>query len=120
MPDTPALNIINLNIDTIQAEVISCKTNREQKMHTAAGGNTNRDTVGIIKQEANGQNSQNHSNKLINYFYSSAKTEADKRKSSIMTQKIHDTFGNVLTVLGASKAHSHYSLSQTASHTKCH
>ena len=28
MPDTAALNIINLNNDSIQAEVISCKINR--------------------------------------------------------------------------------------------
>ena len=29
MPDTTALNILKLNIDSIQAEVMSCKTNRE-------------------------------------------------------------------------------------------
>ena len=68
MPDTAVLNIINLNIDSIQAEVISCKTNRGQETHTVVESSTNRDTAGIIKQEANGQHSQNHSNKLINYF----------------------------------------------------
>ena len=36
MPDTAALNIINLNIDSIQAEIASCKTNREQEMYTVA------------------------------------------------------------------------------------
>ena len=35
-----------------------------------------------------------------------------------MTQKIHNTYGDVLMVLGASKAHFHYSLNLTASHTK--
>ena len=92
MPDTAALNIINLNIVSIQVEIMSCKTNKGQKTHTVAEGCTNRDTDGIIKQEANGQNGQNHSNKSINYFYSSKNTDADKRKSSAMTQKIHDTF----------------------------
>ena len=40
MPDTAVLNIINLNINSIQAEVISWKTNREQEIYTAAEGNT--------------------------------------------------------------------------------
>ena len=77
MPDTAALNILNLNIDSIQAEVANCKTNREQETHKVAEGCTNINTVGIIKQTAN---SQNQSNKLINYFYSSKNTEADKRQ----------------------------------------
>ena len=54
MPDTAALNILNLNIDSIQPEVVSCKT--EQEAHTVVEGCTNRDTVGVIKQESNGQN----------------------------------------------------------------
>ena len=73
MPDMAVLNIINLNIDSMQVEIMSCKTNREQQTHTVAEGCTNRDTGGITKQEANGQNGQNHSNKSINYFYSSKK-----------------------------------------------
>ena len=70
MPDMAVLNIINLNIDSIQVEIMSCKTNGGQQTHAVAEGCTNRDTGGIIKQEANGQNGQNHSNKSINYFYS--------------------------------------------------
>ena len=120
MPDMAALNIIDLNIDSIQGEIMKCKTNRGQETHAAVEGCTNRDTGGIIKHEGNGQKGQNHSNKSINYLYSSQNTDADRRKSSTMTQKIHDTFSDVLMVLGASKAHSHYSLSWTASHTKCH
>ena len=95
MPDTAVLNIINLNIDSTQAEIMNGKTNRGQETHAVVASCTNRDTGVIIKQEANGQNGQNHSNKLINYFYSSNDTDADKRKSSTMTQKIHDTFGDV-------------------------
>ena len=120
MPDTAALNIINLNIDSIQAEIMSGKTNRGQETHTIAEGCTNRNTAGIIKQDANGQNGQNQSDKSINYFYSSENTDADRRKSDIMTQKSIIHLAMFLMVLGASKAHSHYSLNPTASHTKCH
>ena len=120
MPDTAVLNISNLHIDSIQEEIMKCKTNRGQETHDVPEGCTNRDTEVITKQDANGQNNLNNSNKSINYFQSSKDTDADKRKSSTMTQKTHKTFGNILMVLGALKAHSHYSLNLTASHTKCH
>ena len=100
MPGTAALNIFNLNIDSIQAEIARSKTNRGQETHTIKEGCTNRNKAGVIKQDANGQNSQNKSNKSINYFYSSANTEADKRESDAMTQKIHNTFGNVFNGIG--------------------
>ena len=92
MPDIATLKILNLNIDSIQAEIGSCKTNREQETHKVVEGCTNINTVGVINQTANGQI---QSNKLINYFYSSKNTDADKRESDAMTQKIHNTYGNV-------------------------
>ena len=92
MPDTAALNILNLNIDSIQVQVANCKTNREQEMHKVAEGCTNTNTVGIIKLKSNGKN---QSTKLINYFYSSKNTEADKKQSNDMTQKMHNTYGNI-------------------------
>ena len=92
MPDTAVLNIIHLNIDSIQVEITKCKTNRGQEMHTVAEGCTKRDAGIITKQDTNGQNDQNKPNKSINYFYSSKDIDADKRKSSAMTQKIHETF----------------------------
>ena len=64
MPDTAALNIINLNIDFIQVEIASCKTNREQEMQAMAEGCTNTDTGETNKQDTNGQNNQNISNNL--------------------------------------------------------
>ena len=79
------------------------KQTRGQETHTIVEGCTNRNTVGVIKQDANGQNGQNQSNKSINYFYSSENTEADRRKSDIMTQKIHNTFGNVFIGIGCFK-----------------
>ena len=69
-------------------------------MHTITEGCTNRNKMGVIKQDANGQNGQNKSNKSINYFYSSANTEADKRESNAIIQKIHNTFGNVFNGIG--------------------
>ena len=103
IPDTVAFNILNLNIDSIQTELASCKTNRKQEAHTVAEGCTNRDTVGFIKQEANGQNGQNQSNKLIYYFYSLQNTEADKRESNAMAQKTHNTFSDVFNGIGCFK-----------------
>ena len=80
--DTAALNIINLNIDSIQAEIISGKTNRGQETHTVADGCTNRNMAEVIKQDGNGQNGQNQSNKSINYFYSSENTKADQGRAT--------------------------------------
>ena len=97
MPDIAALNILNLNIDSIQVEVVSCKTNREQVTQKVVEDCTNINTVGIIKQIAN---SEIQSNKLINYFYSSKNTYADKRESDAMTQKIHNTYGNDFNGIG--------------------
>ena len=37
---------------------MSGKTNRGQETHTIVEGCTNRNTVGVIKQDANGQNGQ--------------------------------------------------------------
>ena len=97
MPDIAALKILNLNIDSIQVEVGSYKINREQETHKVTEGCTNINTIAVIKQTANGQI---QSSKLINYFYSSKNTEADKRESDVMTQKIHDTYGNVFNGIG--------------------
>ena len=60
--------------------------------------------MGVSKQNANGQNGQNKSNESINYFYSSANTEADTRESDAMTQKIYNTFGNVFNGIGCFKS----------------
>ena len=95
MPDTAALNIINLNIDSIQAEVAECKTNIKQEMLTVSKGCTNMDTGVNTQQNANSQNDQNNSNKSINYFFLSTNVNADQGKCIAMMQKIHDTFGDI-------------------------
>ena len=43
MPDTAALKLINININSIQAEVAECKTNIVQEMHMVGKGYTNTD-----------------------------------------------------------------------------
>ena len=69
MPDTVVLSIINLNIDSIQVEIMSTKTNRGQDTHTIAEGCTNRNMAGVIKQDANGQNGQNQTNHFITFIH---------------------------------------------------
>ena len=98
MPDTAALNIINVNIDSIQKEIGECKTNSGQKMHADTEDCTNKDAHSTAKQDVNSQ--QHQANKLINYFYSLNNTDADKSKSNAMTQRIHETYGEVFNGIG--------------------
>ena len=100
IPDMAALNIIKLNIDSVQAEVALCKTNIGQEMQTVSKGCTNMATDDHTTQNANGQYGQTNTNKLINYFFSSDNVDADKRKSSAMMQKIHNTFGDIFNEIG--------------------
>ena len=101
IPDTVALNIINLNIDSIQKEIRECKTNRGQEMHADTEDCTNKDAHITAKQDGNSQ--QHQANKLTNYFYSSNNTDADKSKSAAMTQRIHETSGEVFNSIGCFK-----------------
>ena len=82
MPDTAALKFINTNIDSIQAEVVECKTNIEQETHVVEKGCANMDADLKTKQDTNGQNSQNNAIKTINFFFTSSNVDAYKRKSS--------------------------------------
>ena len=93
MPDTAALKLINVNIDSIQAEAAECKTNtgnvresnRTQEMHVVEKGCTNMDADSKIKHSINGQNYKDNVNRVTNFFLSSPNVEADKRKSIEMT-----------------------------------
>ena len=100
MPDTAGLNIINLNIDSLQVEVVECKTNIGQEMQTVSKGCTNMATGDHTTQNAYGQNGHGTTNKSIYYFSSSDNVDADKRKCSAMMQKMHDTFANVFNGTG--------------------
>ena len=81
MPDMTVFNIINLNIDSIQAVTTECKTNRGQETHTGIENCTNKNTTGhkgcknndtgvINKQDTNGRSDPSNPNMSINYFYS--------------------------------------------------
>ena len=107
MPDMAVPNIINLNIDSIQAVTLESKTNRGQKTNTSIENCTNKSTTrhkgsknnntGIInKQDTNSQSDPSNSNMSINYFYSLNNVDADKRNSSAMMQSIHTGFAMYL------------------------
>ena len=76
LPDTAALNIINLNIDSIQKEIRNCRANRGQEMHAVTEDCTNKDAQSAV---------------------------ADKSKSSAMTQRIHKMFGDIFNGIGSFK-----------------
>ena len=100
MLDTAVLNIINLNIDSIQREIRNCKAKRGQEMCTVTEDCTNKDAQKAVKQDDNGLQHRRQANKLINYFYSSNNTVTDKSNSSVMMQRIHEMLGNVFNGIG--------------------
>ena len=108
MPDTAALKLINVNIDSIQAEVAECKTNTgdarksniTQETHVGEKGCADTDADSKSKHSTNGQNNQDNAYKVTNYFLSSPNVEADKRKSVKLTQEVHNTFGDVFNGIG--------------------
>ena len=111
MPDTAALKLINVNIDSIQAEAAECKTNTgdmgesniTQEKHVVEKGCANTDVDSKIKHSANSQNDKDNVNKVTNYFLSLPNVEADKRKSIKMTSKIHNAFWDVFNGIGCFK-----------------
>ena len=95
MPDMAVLNIINLNIDSIQVVTLECKTNREQETHTGIEDCTNKSTtedkgcknnnMGVINtQNTNGHSDPSDQHMSFNYFYSLHNVDADKRSSIAM------------------------------------
>ena len=101
LPDMAVLNIINLNIDSIQKEIRECKTNRGQETHARTKDCTNKGAQSAVKQDGNGQ--QHQTNKLINYLYSSNNIDADKSNSKAMTWRIHEEYGKVFNGIGCFK-----------------
>ena len=70
MPETAALKLININTDSIQAEVLECKTNIEQEMHAVEKGCANTDADLKPKQGTNGQTAKTMQTKqLINFSH---------------------------------------------------
>ena len=111
MPDAAACNIINVNIDSIEAEGTqkeNCNTNIsdtntsnvKQETHEAMESCTNTDEYLKNTNNVNRLDSNTNANTLTNYFLSSPNTEIDKRKSAKLTQKIHNVFDNVFNGIG--------------------
>ena len=114
MPDTMALNLINLNIDSIQTVAAECKINKKQETHTGIVVCTNTSTTrdegtkdnsmsGDNKQDTNSHSHSGNKHISINYFHSSNNIDADKRSSITMIQKIHTRFHNVFNGIGCFK-----------------
>ena len=106
IPDTVALNLINLNIDSIQTVATECKTIKKQETHTGIVACTNTSTTrgegaknnrvnGDSKQNTNGHSHRGDKHISINYFHLSNNIDADKRSSITMMQKLYARFGNV-------------------------
>ena len=131
MPDTKALYIINVNIDSIEAESTqrqNCNTNisdaktsnAKQEMHWEKECCTNTDNSVKNTNNDNGSASNTNTNTLTNYFLSSPNIEIDKRKSVELTQKYTMCLILFLMTMGALKAHFHYSSNLIASPFKHH
>ena len=131
MPDTKAFNIINVNIDSIEAEGMqreNCNTNisdakmsnAKQETHGAKECCTNRDDGLKNSNNDNGSASNTNTNTLTNYFLSSPNIEICKRKSTELTQIYTMCLIMFLVALGALKAYFHYSSNLIASPTKHH
>ena len=96
MPDTAALKIININIDSIQAvgmQKEECNTNigdgkesnTRQEAHVTKEGCTNMEGDLKVDNNINGYNDNTNVNTLTNYFLSSPNVKEDKRKSIQLT-----------------------------------
>ena len=96
MPGTAALNIINVNIDSIEAEDTqreNCNTNigdaktshAKQEIHEAGEYCTNTDGSLKNTNNNNGSASNTNANTLTNYFLSFPNLEIDRRKSTQLT-----------------------------------
>ena len=109
--DTAALNIMNVNIDSIEAEGTwkeNCNTNIsdakmsniKQEIHGAKESCTNTDEDLKSTNNVNGSDKNTNTSTLTNYFLSSPNMEIDKRKSPKLTWNIHNVFDNDFNGIG--------------------
>ena len=93
MSDTATLQIININIDSIQAMKEECNTNicdtkesnTHQKVHAVEKSCINIKADLKVDNNFNDYYNNTNVNTLTNYFFSSPNVEADKRKSFRLT-----------------------------------
>ena len=97
IPDTMAVNLFNVNFDSIQTEVGECRINTMQEVEQDMKQHTSKVPNAVINttQTPNSLIDSNNSNVLIHYFYLSQDTSCNKKDSAIMTKKVHDEFHDV-------------------------
>ena len=108
MPDTDALQILNINIDSIGAEDAG---NTKSNINTDAAqeSNAKQETYNAVKYCANTTSiskstkystANNNATTLTKYFLLCPNYETDKRKSTELTQQIHKEFDDVFNDIG--------------------
>ena len=111
MPDTDALQIININIDSIDAEGVgnsqwnintgaTQESNTKQETHGPAKCCANTDSISKSTNNSNKSTVDTNTNKPTKYFLSGPSCETDKRKSTELTQQIHKEFHIVFNGIG--------------------
>ena len=108
MPDTAALKIINIHIDSIQAVKEECNTNSgnakesntKQEVHVVEKCCINTEADSKVINNVNSHNDNSNVNTLTNYFLSSPNVEANKRKSIKLTWRVCNIIGNLFNGIG--------------------
>ena len=111
MPDTDALQILNISIDSIGAEDAgnsknnintdaTQESNDKQEMYEAVKCCANTTSISKSTNNSNGSTINTNANTLMKYFLSSPSYETDKRKCAELTQQIHKEFDNVFNGIG--------------------
>ena len=112
MPDTDALNIIKININSIGAEQArgsdKCCTNMQtvlgsepkQEMVRRMKCYTNMDSISKSRDNKTKPTVDRKSHKTTKYFLSCPTYECDRNNSAEATQQIHRDFGDVCNGIG--------------------
>ena len=128
MPDTAALKIIDINIDSIQAKKEECNTiisdarelNTKQEVCVAEKSCINTDADSKVNNKVNGHSDNTNLKTITNYFLSLPNVEADKRKIIKLIWEIHNTLGDVFNGIWCFRDTFFCSSSLIANHIKCH
>ena len=111
MPDTEALQIININIDSIDAEdvensewyiskSIAQESSTKQETGRAAKCCANKDSISKSTNNSTTLMADTNANKPTNYFILGPNCDTDKRKNAALTQQIHKEFNDVFNGIG--------------------
>ena len=111
MPDTDVLNIIKINIDSIDAEDArdskSCanmhtvwETDPKQETGSAEKCYKNMDSISKSRDNSTKPTAETKCNKTTEYFLLGLTYESSKNKCAEVTQQIHIDFDDVLNGIG--------------------